>query len=156
MTPAINTLEQSNIEHRVHSYKHDPSTESYGLEAADNMNVDAARIYKTLVVELNTGALAVGVVPVSKKLNLKSIAKSAGAKKASMAEPDRVVRSTGYVLGGVSPIGQKKSLPTVIDDSAKQFDSIFVSGGRRGLEIEISAQNLCTLTSGCFAAIAHD
>lgn len=120
------------------------------------MNVDAARIFKTLVVELNTGALAVGVVPVSKQLNLKSIAKSAGVKKASMAEPDKVTRSTGYVLGGISPLGQKKPLPTVIDNSAKQFDSIFVSGGRRGLEIELSALNLCTLTNGSFAAISHD
>lgn len=156
MTPAINALEQSNTKHRVHSYEHDPSTESYGLEAADHMNVDAARIFKTLVVELNTGALAVGVVPVSKQLNLKSIAKSAGVKKASMAEPDKVTRSTGYVLGGISPLGQKKPLPTVIDNSAKQFDSIFVSGGRRGLEIELSALNLCTLTNGSFAAISHD
>jgi len=154
MTPAINILEKSNTKHTVHAYVHDPGAESYGSEAADNMNIDAACIFKTLVVELDSGSLAVGLVPALKQLNLKSMAKSVDAKKASMAEQNKVTRSTGYVLGGVSPLGQKKRLPTVIDDSAKLFDSIFVSGGRRGLEIELNPQNLCALTNGCFAAIA--
>ena len=155
MTPAINILELSKTEHRVHSYEHDPSAESYGLEAADNLDIDAARIFKTLLVELNTGAVAVALVPVLKQLNLKSIAKSAGAKKASMAKPDKVTRSTGYVLGGVSPLGQKKRLATIIDDSAKQYDTIFVSGGKRGLEIELDPQSLSALTNGRFAAISQ-
>ena len=155
MTPAINILELNKTEHRVHSYEHDPSAESYGLEAADNMDIDAARIFKTLLVELNTGELAVALVPVLKQLNLKSIAKSAGAKKASMAKPDKVTRSTGYVLGGDSPLGQKKRLATIIDDSAQQYDTIFVSGGRRGLEIELDPQSLSALTNGRFAAISQ-
>lgn len=155
MTPAINTLEKSNTEHTVHSYVHDASVQSYGLEAAEHMDIDAARIFKTLVVELNTGMLAVGIVPVLHHLNLKSIAKSTAAKKATMANPDDVVRSTGYLLGGVSPIGQKKLLPTVIDDSAQRFETIFVSAGRRGLEVELKAEHLRQLTNGHFAAISQ-
>jgi len=155
MTPAINILEETKTKHKVHSYTHDPSTQSYGLEAAEHMNVDAARIFKTLVVELNTGALAVAIIPVHNRLSLKSIAKSAGAKKAVMADPNKVVRSTGYVLGGVSPLGQKKILPTIIDSSAQNFDTIFVSAGRRGLEIELKAEHLRQLSSGKFTTISQ-
>ena len=155
MTPAINTLEKTKTEHTVHSYEHDPSTESYGLEAAELIDTDPARIFKTLLLELNTGSMAVGIVPVLKQLNMKMMAKSTGAKKAQMADPDAVVRSTGYVLGGVSPLGQKKRLPTVIDSSAEQFETVIVSAGRRGLDIELRPQDLCALTDGCFANIVQ-
>ena len=99
--------------------------------------------------------MAVGIVPVLKQLNMKMMAKSTGAKKAQMADPDAVVRSTGYVLGGVSPLGQKKRLPTVIDSSAEQFETVIVSAGRRGLDIELRPQDLCALTDGCFANIVQ-
>ena len=139
--------------HRVHAYEHDAGSASYGLEAADKLQVPAARVFKTLVVGLEGVELAVAVVPVNKQLSLKSLARALGAKKAAMADPQAVERSTGYVLGGVSPLGQKKSLRTVIDQSAETFATIFVSAGRRGLEIELSPQDLCRLLDARFASI---
>ena len=139
--------------HRVHAYEHDAGSPSYGLEAADKLQVPAARVFKTLVVGLEGVELAVAVVPVNKQLSLKSLARALGAKKAAMADPQAVERSTGYVLGGVSPLGQKKSLRTVIDQSAETFATIFVSAGRRGLEIELSPQDLCRLLDARFASI---
>jgi Cys-tRNA(Pro)/Cys-tRNA(Cys) deacylase len=118
------------------------------------MGVAPQRVFKTLVVALDTNAMAVAVVPVSTMLSMKQIARAAGAKKATMAAAADVERSTGYVLGGVSPLGQKKRLPTFIDESARQFDSMFVSAGRRGLEIELSPDDLRVLTSAEFAALA--
>ena len=139
--------------HRVHAYEHDAGSASYGLEAADKLQVPAARVFKTLVVGLEGVELAVAVVPVNKQLSLKSLARALGAKKQAMADPQAVERSTGYVLGGVSPLGQKKSLRTVIDQSAETFATIFVSAGRRGLEIELSPQDLCRLLDARFASI---
>ena len=139
--------------HRVHAYEHYAGSVSYGLEAADKLQVPAARVFKTLVVGLEGVELAVAVVPVNKQLSLKSLARALGAKKAAMADPHAVERSTGYVLGGVSPLGQKKSLRTVIDQSAETFATIFVSAGRRGLEIELSPQDLCRLLDARFASI---
>lgn len=153
MTPAINAAKKKKISYKVHQYSHDPAHESYGREAAEKLGVDAERVYKTLVVQLDDGKLAVAVIPVSSMLGMKHIAKATGAKKAAMADKDVVARTTGYVLGGVSPLGQKKSLPTVIDSSAKDFSTIFVSAGRRGLDIELKPADLATLTTATFAEI---
>lgn len=153
MTPAINLVKKHKIAHRVHAYAHDSSSESYGLEAAEKLGVTADRVFKTLVVDLDNQSLAVGVVPVSAMLNLKLFAKAAGAKKATMANPADVERSTGYVLGGVSPLGKKNRLKTVIDSSAQQYDTIYVSAGRRGLEIELNPADLQKLVNGLFDKI---
>lgn len=142
MTPAVKLLDKLKIPYQLHQYHHDETAASYGLEAAEKLAVDAAQIFKTLVVETESKILAVAIVPVEKQLNLKSMAKSLNCKKSSMADPKRVQASTGYVLGGVSPLGQKKRLTTVLDNSANQYESIFVSGGKRGLEIEISPTEL--------------
>ncbi|MBU3068319.1 Cys-tRNA(Pro) deacylase [Aestuariicella sp. G3-2] len=154
MTPAINLAKKHRIAHRVHEYTHDAGTESYGLEAAEKMGVDPRQVFKTLVVQLDSKQLAVGVVPVSAKLNLKAMAKACGAKKAAMADKQEVERSSGYVLGGVSPLGQKKLLKTVLDASAAEFSTIFVSAGRRGLEIELSPADLQSLVKGQLSPIA--
>lgn len=154
MTPAINQAKKQKIPHKVHKYSHNPSHTSYGLEAAESLKLDATQVFKTLIVQLGDGTLVVGIVPVSKQLNMKQVAKAAGGKKAAMAEATLVEKSTGYVLGGVSPLGQKKRLPTIIDASARQLKTMFVSAGRRGLEIELSPEDLCRLTSASFAEIA--
>ena len=155
MTPGIEQVRRAGIKYRVHQYEHDPGSESYGLEAASKTGVPEAQVFKTLVVELASGELAVGVVPVSAMLNLKLIARAAGAKKAAMAKPGDVERVTGYVLGGVSPLGQKKRLKTYIDASANDFASIYVSAGRRGLEIELAPADLAGLTRANFAALCQ-
>lgn len=155
MTPAINVAKQRKITHKVHEYSHDPSSESYGLEAAEKLGVDEARVFKTLVVMLDNKELAVGIIPVSSLLSMKLIAKATGAKKAAMAAQADVERSTGYVLGGVSPLGQKKQLKTIIDCSAKQFSTLYVSAGRRGLEIELSPEDLTRLVNGKLADICQ-
>lgn len=155
MTPGINVARQAKIAHTVHEYAHDSASESYGLEAAEKLSVPEARVFKTLVVSLDGRELAVGVVPVSAMLGMKQIAKAAGAKKAAMAAPADVERATGYVLGGVSPLGQKKRLRTYIDASAADFTTIYVSAGRRGLEIELDPHDLKTLTGASFADIAQ-
>ena len=155
MTPAINLAKKLKIFHRVHEYAHDPSSESYGLEAAEKLGVPEARVFKTLVVNIDNKALAVGVVPVSSMLSMKAMAKAAGAKKAVMTSQSAVERSTGYVLGGVGPLGQKRPLKTIIDSSARNFDTIYVSAGRRGLEIELSPEDLRMLVSGVFENICQ-
>jgi len=154
MTPAINIAKKAKVSHTIHEYTHDPSSESYGTEAAEKLGLAAEQVFKTLVVSLDGKMLAVGIVPVAGKLNLKQIAKAAGAKKAAMADPAEVERATGYVLGGVSPLGQKKRLATFIDDSAQAFATIHVSAGRRGLEIELAPEDLARLTGARFAPIA--
>jgi len=156
MTPAIKLAQKANINHKIHEYTHDSSTESYGLEAAEKLGVAETRIFKTLVVSLDNKTLAVGIIPVSEKLSMKLLAKAAGVKKAVMATQADVERSTGYVLGGVSPLGQKKRLKTVIDASAKANDTIFVSAGRRGLEIELSPVDLASLVNGVFSGICQE
>jgi Cys-tRNA(Pro)/Cys-tRNA(Cys) deacylase len=155
MTPAIILAKQNNIVHRIHEYEHDSASESFGLEAAEKLGISAERVFKTLVVNVDSKNLAVGVIPVSSMLSMKLFAKAVGGKKAVMAEQPDVERSTGYVLGGVSPLGQKKRLETVIDSSAKNFDTIYVSAGRRGLEIELSPEDLRILVSGVFASICQ-
>jgi Cys-tRNA(Pro)/Cys-tRNA(Cys) deacylase len=155
MTPGINTAKQAKIFYKVHEYTHEPSTTSYGKEAAEKMGVANERVFKTLVVSLDGKELAVGVVPVPLMLNMKLFAKAAGAKKAAMALASEVERSTGYLLGGVSPLGQKKSLKTIIHLSANNYQTIFVSAGRRGLEIELKPADLVKLTDGEFASICQ-
>jgi Cys-tRNA(Pro)/Cys-tRNA(Cys) deacylase len=154
VTPAIDLALKTNTPHHVHSYEHDPKSASYGDEAVEQLGVDANQVFKTLVVQLNNGDLAVGVVPVNSTLNLKSVASTLNAKKAVMADTQKAQRVTGYLLGGISPIGQKKGLSTIIDSSAKTFETIYVSAGRRGLEIELSADDLAKLCQSQFAAIA--
>ena len=153
MTPGIHLARKAKIAYTVHEYEHSPASESYGLEAVDKMGVPAARVFKTLVVSLENREMVFGIVPVASMLNMKLIAKAAGAKKAGMAAAADVERSTGYVLGGVSPLGQKKRLRTIIDSSAREFPTVYVSAGRRGLEIELSPDDLQRLTHAVFAEI---
>lgn len=154
MTPAVDILKKFGIAFTLHHYEHDPQSRSYGEEAALKLNVSNARLFKTLMVSLDNNELAVSVVPVSGQLNLKACAKSMGSKKVSMADPKKAERSTGYVVGGISPLGQKKQLRTVIDNSALDFETIYVSAGKRGLQIELSARDLAHLTKAIFAHIA--
>ena len=145
MTPAIEAAREANLSFQIHEYEHDPSIQSYGEEAAAELGVDRKRVFKTLVVELSTKELCVYVLPIMHQLNMKSAARVAGVKKAAMANAKSVVRVTGYVLGGVSPIGQKRNLRTFIDITAGNFDSVYVSGGRRGLVIELNILGLVDL-----------
>jgi Cys-tRNA(Pro)/Cys-tRNA(Cys) deacylase len=155
MTPAIELSIKSKIPHVVHEYNHEASGESYGLEAAQKLGVAEARVFKTLVVDLDGEGMAVAIVPVSSMLSMKRMAKVLGAKKVSMATRVNVERSTGYVLGGVSPLGQKKRLRTVLDSSAMDHSTIYVSAGRRGLEIELSPGDLVALVNGEVAGISQ-
>ena len=149
MTPAIIIAEKNKIDFKVHQYKHDKKAASYGLEAAEKLNVDPLQVFKTLVVETDK-QLVVAVLPVTEQLNLKAVAAALKAKKAQMADKNDVLRSSGYVLGGVSPLGQKKQLTTLIDNSAQSHDTIYVSAGKRGLEIQLSANDLARLLSADF------
>ena len=150
MTPGINVAKKARVPHRIHEYDHDPNSESYGTEAAEKTGADPARVFKTLVASVDNRELVVGVLPVTEMLSMKLIARAAGGKKATMADKQEVQRATGYVLGGVSPLGQKRRLRTFIDQSARNFDTIYVSAGRRGLEIELAPEDLANLTSAQF------
>ena len=154
MTPAINLAKQRKLTYQLHEYTHDEGAASYGLEAAEKLAVAGEQVFKTLVVATEAGALAVAIVPVTTTLNFKKMAKALGCKKVQMADPKQVERSTGYVLGGVSPLGQKKRLSTVIDSSAADNATIYVSAGRRGLEIELPPMQLATTLNANFADIA--
>jgi Cys-tRNA(Pro)/Cys-tRNA(Cys) deacylase len=151
-TPATAALAAAGVSCVLHPYAHDPAAASYGAEAADVLGVDPARVFKTLMVEVE-GRLAVGIVPVSGTLDLKAFAAAMGAKKAAMADPAAAQRRTGYVLGGISPLGQRQPSPTVLDSSALDLDTIFVSGGRRGLDIELAPADLVRLTGAVTAPI---
>ncbi|WP_036504505.1 Cys-tRNA(Pro) deacylase [Nocardia aobensis] len=156
-TPAIRALTQAKVPHVVHSYPHDPRSESYGEEAvtalSERVGVTAAQIFKTLVIELSTGTPAVAVLPVPQSLSLKAAAAALGAPKAAMADKAKAQRITGYVLGGVSPLGQKRALPTVLDESALSWDRILFSAGKRGLEIELAPAELIRLTGAVTAPV---
>lgn len=156
MTPAIDLLKKAKAEHRVLSYTHDPKAPSYGLEAAEKLGLDPARVFKTLLAATEKGELLVAVVPVAGSLDLKALAQAAGAKKADMAPADAAQRATGYLVGGISPLGQKKRLRTFIDRSALDHPTIHVSAGRRGLEVELAAQVLAEHTQAQFAAIGRE
>ena len=151
-TPATALLTKQKVAHTLHSYTHG-SGAAYGPEAAELLGLDPARVFKTLVVEVD-GGLAVGVVPVSSSLDLKALAAALGGRKARMAEVDAAQRATGYVAGGISPLGQKKRLPTVLDASAEALETLFCSAGRRGLEVELAPADLVRLTGARYADIA--
>ena len=155
MTPAINAAKKAKVDHKIHEYKHDPKAESYGDEAAKVLNIEPSQVFKTLLVALNGDQkkLAIGVVPVSGQLDLKAMASALKVKKVVMANPEDAERATGYVVGGISPLGQKKRLPLVLDASASSFKTIFMSAGKRGLEIEMSSLDLLKLTAGTLAPI---
>lgn len=150
MTPAIDKAKQLNLAFSIHQYTHDNTTSSYGQEAAEKLGIEHNRVFKTLVVSNSDGEMAVAVIPVSSLLNMKLVAKAIGWKKVTMADKIALTRSTGYVLGGVSPLGQKKILRTLIDKSSLHFSTIFVSAGKRGLEIELAAKELAKATNGVF------
>jgi Cys-tRNA(Pro)/Cys-tRNA(Cys) deacylase len=154
VTPATDAATAGGISFRMHEYDHQPGVASYALEASAALQVEPARIHKTLVLKTDTGALVIAVVPADASCDVKAVAAVVGAKRAEMADPKAAQRSTGYVLGGISPLGQRQSLVTVIDEDAQLWDTIFVSAGRRGLEIELSAADLCSLTGALFAPIA--
>ena len=152
-TPATALLDKQRVAHTLHSYSHNPRHESYGLEAAEALGLVPGRVFKTLVAEVD-GTLAVGVVPVTGQLDLKGLAAALKGKKAKMAEIAAAERATGYVAGGISPLGQKKRLPVVVDSSVLEFDTVFCSAGRRGLEVEIAPADLVKLTGAVVAPIS--
>ncbi|MCU1558726.1 MAG: ybaK [Microbacteriaceae bacterium] len=153
-TPATVALTAMSIRFVPHEYTHDDAVSSFGLEAAEALGVEPDRVFKTLLAEAD-GALVVGVVPVTGTLDLKALAAAVGAKKAVMADAAVAERKTGYVVGGISPIGQKTPLTTVLDETAELFDTIFVSGGRRGFDIELSPTDLVAATSAVLAGIGR-
>lgn len=152
-TGAILALQKAGITPVIHTYEHDERAQAWGLEAAQALGLDPARVFKTLLVS-NEKALAVVVIPVASRLDLKAIAKQLGWKKAQLADPALAQRTTGYVVGGISPLGQKKVLPTLIDASAATHETVFVSGGRRGLDLELDPKVLAQLTKASFAEVA--
>lgn len=159
-TPATVALERSKVPWTPHPYEHDPAAASYGLEAAQALGVEPGRVLKTLLVRLEPpgaapAGLAVGVVPVDRQLDLKSLAAAVGAKRATMAPPEVAERTTGYVVGGISPLGQKRPLRTVVDASALAHPTVFVSGGRRGFDVELAPADLVRLTAAGTAEIAR-
>jgi Cys-tRNA(Pro)/Cys-tRNA(Cys) deacylase len=151
-TPATVLLAKSKITHTIHPYAHDARTAGFGTEAANALGIPPARCFKTLVSDVD-GVLTVAVVPVDGSLDMKSLAAAVGAKRATMADPVLAERTTGYVRGGISPLGQRKRLRTVIDTSARDWATMYVSAGRRGLEIELAAADLAALTDALFAPI---
>ena len=154
-TPATVALTAAGIAFTPHAYEHDAAITNFGLEAASALNLDPEQVFKTLLADVD-GALVVAIVPVTGKLDLKALASAVGGKKAEMADPIVAQRKTGYVVGGISPIGQKTRHPTVLDETAELFDTIFVSGGKRGFDIELAPGDLLAVTGGTTAAIARD
>ncbi|MFT4166549.1 MAG: Cys-tRNA(Pro) deacylase [Microlunatus sp.] len=153
-TPATTTLTQAGIVFTLHPYEHHDDNTHFGDEAVAALGNDPARVFKTLVADI-AGRLVVAVVPVAHQLDLKELAAVFGAKKATMADPRVAARSSGYVVGGISPIGQRTKLPTVLDSSADDFDTIFISAGRRGLQVELAPADLRAITGAQSALIAH-
>lgn len=154
-TPATVALTAAGIPFTPHAYQHDAANTNFGLEAASALGLDPEQVFKTLLADVD-GALVVAIVPVTGKLDLKALAAAVSGKKAEMADPKLAERKTGYVVGGISPIGQKTRHTTVLDETAELFDTIFVSGGKRGFDIELTPADLLAVTSGSIAAIARD
>ena len=155
MTPAVKVLERDGADFALRDYEHDPRAPAYGEEAARALGLDPDSVFKTLVARLDDGRLAVGIVPVSGQLDLKALARAAGARRATLAEPAEAERATGYVLGGISPLGQKKRLATFLDVSAETLERIHVSAGRRGLEIGLAPADLIRLSQACLVPLAR-
>ena len=151
MTPAIHAVKAADIAHRVHPYAHDPATASYGEEAVQALGLNPAQVFKTLVAQLEPPELVVAVIPVPAHLNLKALAHAAGAKRALLAELAHAERATGYVAGGISPLGQRKRLRTFLDRSALNHPDVYISAGRRGLEISLAPGDLARLLNASFA-----
>jgi len=154
MTPAVVALTKAGIDFTLHEYGHDRAAESYGLEAAEKLGVDPDQVFKTLMANLD-GLLVVGIVPVTLMLDLKALARALGGSRAAMADVADAERATGYVAGGISPVGQKRAHPTVLDESAELHDTVFVSGGRRGLDVEIAPADLVEVTGAIIADISR-
>jgi Cys-tRNA(Pro)/Cys-tRNA(Cys) deacylase len=152
-TPATAALAKAGIAHSLHPYAHDPAAKSFGEEAAAALGVPPSRVFKTLLADVD-GRLVVAVVPVSGALDLKALAQAVGGKRGAMAEVAAAERATGYVAGGISPIGQRRALPTVVDVSALQHPTVYVSGGRRGLDVQLAPRDLIAVTSATTATIA--
>ncbi|MFC7497528.1 MULTISPECIES: Cys-tRNA(Pro) deacylase [unclassified Nocardioides] len=153
-TQATVALTAAGIAFTLHEYAHDPRASSYGLEAAAALGLDPARVFKTLMASVD-GALAVGIVPVSGQLDLKALARALGGSKAAMADLAAAERATGYVAGGISPVGQKRRHPTVLDETATSFETVYVSAGRRGLDLEIAPTDLVSVTGAVLAPISR-
>lgn len=153
-TPALLALRAAGVEFTEHTYEHDPAVTHFGDETAAALGVDPARLFKTLLAQTDRG-LAVGIVPVAGHLDLKALAAALGCKKAEMADPRAAERATGYLVGGISPVGQKTRLPMVLDTSADDFDTVLVSGGRRGLQVELAASDLAAVTGATRARIGR-
>lgn len=153
-TPATVALTAAGVAFTVHTYDHDPAARSFGMEAVEALGLPAEQMFKTLVVDTGAG-LAVAVVPVSGSLDLKAMASALGVKRVEMARPEAAQRSSGYVVGGISPLGQKRRLPTVVDESAGLFDLVFVSGGRRGMDIGLAPTDLIAVSGARVADIAR-
>ncbi len=154
MTPAVRAAEAAKIEFALRRYEHDASAESFGLEAADKLGLTPERVFKTLVARLDGKDLLMVLVPMAARLDLKKLAAAAGAKKADMADPAAAERATGYVVGGISPLGGRKKLPALVDDSALAFPTVFVSAGQRGLQMELSPHDLIRLMNAKTAPVA--
>lgn len=155
MTPAIQLARKSKIDFKLHKYEHDPEHPSYGMEAVQKLGIDPRRVFKTLLVTLDRKSPAIAIIPVEQSLNMKQLARVAGIKKADMADKQEVERCTGYIMGAVSPLGQKKLLPTFIDSSATELTTLYVSAGRRGLEIELNPDDLAKLTRASFGDLCQ-
>jgi Cys-tRNA(Pro)/Cys-tRNA(Cys) deacylase len=153
-TPAVVTLERAGVPFTRHVYEHDPAAASYGLEAAERLGLDPRVVFKTLVAEVD-GHLVVAIVPVSGQLDLKALAAAVGGKRAALADPASAERATGYVVGGISPLGQKKRLRTVLDSSASEMPTIYVSGGKRGLDLGLAPTDLVVHLDATLAPIGR-
>lgn len=156
MTPAVEALRRAGVEFELLEYRHDPATPAYGEEAARSLGLAPQAVFKTLLAEADGQRLVVALVPVSGNLDLKALARAAGVKKVAMAEPGDAERATGYLVGGISPLGQKRRLATFLDDSAEALSRIHVSGGRRGLEIALAPHDLQRLTAARLAPLARN
>lgn len=155
MTPAVVALRRLGVAHRLLEYRHDPAAKAYGLEAAEALGLPPAAVFKTLVVAAPDGRLCMALVPVTGELDLKRVATALGCKRLAMAEGPAAERATGYVLGGISPFGQKRRLEAVVDASVREHERVYVSGGRRGLEIELSPRDLIQQADAALAAITR-
>ncbi|MSQ94779.1 MAG: Cys-tRNA(Pro) deacylase [Gemmataceae bacterium] len=156
MTPAVRLLELKGIAHRVHRYHHDPKAESFGEEAAAKLGVVPERVFKTLVAMIDGTIIVMAVLPVAARLDLKKLATAVGGKKAELADLKVAEKTTGYVVGGISPLGGRKSLPTFLDETAFLFESVFISAGQRGLQIEISPTELHALTNASTISLSKE